>query len=100
MQMLDEYQPTKTFLELDQCTNPLDIIAVVLLLIEFFYPLIYKMQRIIKTDTSHKTITFAVLVPDEVDTNGDVISADEITKTAHNFMENLEDKTINVDHKP
>lgn len=56
-------------------------------------------NRIIKTSDSHKTVTFAVLVPDEVDYNKDVITKDEIIKTAHNFVENLDLKKINVDHK-
>ena len=37
--------------------------------------------------------------PDEVDYNKDVITKDEIIKTAHNFVENLDLKKINVDHK-
>ena len=57
------------------------------------------MERIIKTDESHKTVTFAVLVPDEPDYNGDVIDADEITKTAHNFAMNLWEKVVNVNHE-
>lgn len=56
------------------------------------------MDRIIKTNDSHKTVTFAVLVPDEPDLNNDVISADEIVKTAHNFVESLDLKKINIDH--
>ena len=58
------------------------------------------MQRIAKTDESHKTITFAVLVPNEVDYNKDIIDANEIIKTAHDFMLNLDDKAVNIDHKP
>lgn len=57
------------------------------------------MQNIVKTSEVHKTITFAVLIPNEVDLNNDTIDADEIIKTAHNFVENLDLKKINVDHK-
>lgn len=57
------------------------------------------MNTIVKTNESHKTITFAVLIPNEVDLNMDIISADEIVKTAHNFVENLDLKKINVDHQ-
>lgn len=57
------------------------------------------MQRIIKTNESHKTVTFAVLVPDEIDLNNDAISKDEIVKTAHEFVASLNLKKINVDHK-
>lgn len=56
-------------------------------------------QRVFKTDSTHKTITFVALVPDEVDLNNSSISADEIVKTAHDFMENLQEKVVNVDHK-
>ena len=56
------------------------------------------MDRIVKTSESHQTVTFAVLVPDEPDLNNDVISADEIVKTAHNFVESLDLKKINIDH--
>jgi hypothetical protein len=38
-------------------------------------------------------------VPDEEDRNGDIISAEEIIKTAHEFMANIWDKFLNIDHK-
>lgn len=56
-------------------------------------------NNIAKTSETHKTITFAILVPNEVDLNGDVIPKDEIVKTAHNFVETLDLKKVNVDHK-
>lgn len=56
-------------------------------------------NKITKTSETHKTITFAILVPDEVDLNGDMIPKDEIVKTAHNFVETLDLKKVNVDHK-
>lgn len=56
------------------------------------------MQRVIKANVSQKTVTFVALVPDEVDANDSVISADEIAKTAHDFMMNLQYKTVNVNH--
>lgn len=57
------------------------------------------MDRILKTDSGHKTITFAVLVPDEPDLAGDIISKDEIVKTAHNFVESLDIKKVNINHQ-
>jgi hypothetical protein len=54
--------------------------------------------RLIKSDMQHNTIMFVVLVPDEEDRNGDIISIDEITKTAHEFMINVNEKKVNVDH--
>lgn len=56
-------------------------------------------MRILKTDTSHRTATFVVLEPDVEDRNGDVISADEIVKTAHEFVRNIAAKFVNIDHK-
>jgi len=57
-----------------------------------------KMQ-IIKTDNSFNTVLFVALVPFETDRNGDVITDDEITKTAHDFVRNLNTKAVNVDHE-
>lgn len=47
----------------------------------------------------HNTVVFAVLVPNEIDRNGDYITVDEITKTAHNFVINLHEKKVNIDHQ-
>jgi len=55
--------------------------------------------KIIKTDNSFNTVLFVALAPDEEDRNGDVITEDEITKTAHDFIRNLNKKAVNVDHK-
>lgn len=57
------------------------------------------MIKLLKTDDSHKTVSFCILVPDEEDRNGDIISAEEIIKTAHEFMANIWDKFLNIDHK-
>lgn len=54
---------------------------------------------ILKSDTSHHTASFVVLEPDTVDRNGDSISADEIVKTAHEFVLNLQKKAINFNHE-
>lgn len=54
--------------------------------------------QIIKTDNSFNTVLFVALVPDEVDRNWDIITLEEITKTAHEFMSNVNDKSLNVDH--
>lgn len=56
-------------------------------------------MQIIKTDNSFNTVLFVALVPFETDRNGDVITADEITKTAHDFVLNLSKKAVNVDHE-
>lgn len=56
-------------------------------------------SKLVKTSDLHKTVTFVVLEPDVEDRNGDIIEADEIIKTAHNFVINLNKKYINVDHE-
>lgn len=58
------------------------------------------MQRIIKTDHTHRTATFVILEPEVEDRNGDIISADEIIKTAHNFVRGLPEKRVNMNHEP
>jgi len=55
-------------------------------------------DKICKTDSWHNTVTFVVLEPDVADRNWDIISEDEIINTAHEFMINLADKKINIDH--
>ena len=54
--------------------------------------------QIIKTDNSFNTVLFVALVPFETDRNGDIITDEEITKTAHDFVKNLSKKKVNVDH--
>ena len=54
--------------------------------------------QIIKKLSWFSTILFVALAPDEADRNGDIINEEEITKTAHEFMENLQDKKIDIDH--
>lgn len=53
----------------------------------------------IKKIESQNSALFIALVPDEVDLNGDKITAEEIKKTAYEFMKNLQEKAVNVDHK-
>lgn len=48
---------------------------------------------------THRTAVFVVLEPEVVDRNGDIVSADTITETAHDFVLNLAEKAVNVDHK-
>lgn len=55
-------------------------------------------MQIIKTDNSFNTVLFVALVPLEIDRNGDIITEEEITKTAHDFVRNLNKKAVNVDH--
>ena len=57
------------------------------------------MIKLLKTNDTHKTVSFCVLTPDEEDRNWDIISEDEIIKTAHNFGENIWEKFLNIDHK-
>ena len=65
-----------------------------------FYFLAEKMEfRNIKKIESQNTALFIALVPDEVDLNGDKISAEEIKKAAYEFMKNLQDKAVNIDHE-
>lgn len=42
---------------------------------------------------------FVVLTPNVADRNGDIMSEDQIIKTAHEFVINLAQKSINVDHQ-
>jgi len=56
-------------------------------------------MQIIKTDNSFNTVLFVALAPDEEDRNGDTITLEEITKTAHDFVLNLSKKAVNVDHE-
>lgn len=65
-----------------------------------FYFLAEKMEfRNIKKIESQNTALFIALVPDEVDLNRDKISAEEIKKAAYEFMKNLQDKAVNIDHE-
>lgn len=57
------------------------------------------LEKIASQDSVHKIITFPVLVPDEKDLNGDIITQDEIVKTAINFALSLGTKQINFDHQ-
>lgn len=56
-------------------------------------------SKLVKTSDLHNTVTFVVLEPDTEDLNGDIISKDEIIKTAHEFVLNLSKKYINVNHE-
>ena len=59
-----------------------------------------KKLKVLKSEAViHNTISFVALEPDIVDYNGDIISKDEIIKVAHNFMINLQDKVVNVNHQ-
>lgn len=57
-------------------------------------------MKIFKTQQEiHNTVSFVALEPDVVDYNGDIINKDEIIKVAHDFMINLQDKVVNVNHQ-
>jgi len=57
--------------------------------------------KVIKKETKNwfNTVLLTALVPDEVDRNGDIITQEEITKTAYEFAKNLHKKEVNIDHK-
>ncbi len=55
---------------------------------------------IFNKNSTHRTATFVILVPDVEDYHGHVFTADEIIKTAHEFMQNIKDKYVNVNHEP
>lgn len=57
------------------------------------------MKKLINKNDKNNTILFVVLVPDEVDRNWDIITEQEITKTAHDFVINLTEKKVNIDHE-
>lgn len=57
------------------------------------------MIKLLKTNDTHKTISFCILTPNITDRNWDVISEDEIIKTAHEFGWNMQNKFLNIDHK-
>jgi len=57
------------------------------------------MIKLLKTDDNHKTISFCVLTPDIEDRNGDIISEEEIIKTAHEFWASMQNKFLNIDHE-
>lgn len=57
------------------------------------------LTAIVKQNDTHNTVTYAVLVPEVEDRNGQRISEDEIIKTAHEFGSNLAIKKINRNHK-
>lgn len=56
------------------------------------------MIKLLKTDDNHKTISFCVLTPNIEDRNGDIITPEEIIKTAHDFWANMQEKFLNIDH--
>jgi len=57
-----------------------------------------KELQIISKEAWFNTILFVALAPDEVDRNWDLITETEITKTAYEFMQNLHEKTVDIDH--
>ena len=70
---------------------------------EFIFYFIEKMSKqlqIISKEAWFNTILFVALAPDEVDRNWDLITETEITKTAYEFMQNLWEKVVDVDHNP
>ena len=57
------------------------------------------MMELLKTNDIHKTVSFCILTPWIEDRNWDIISEDEIIKTAHDFWANMSLKFLNIDHK-
>ncbi len=56
-------------------------------------------KKAVRKIESMNTVLFIALVPDEEDGNGDIITADEIKKAAYEFMINLQDKVVNINHE-
>lgn len=56
-------------------------------------------KKAVRKIESMNTVLFIALVPDEEDGNGDIITAEEIKKTAYEFMINLQNKVVNVNHE-
>ena len=67
----------------------------------FFFSIIWKDMKpiAVKKIETQNTVLFIALVPDEMDWNWDVISAEEIKKAAYEFMLNLQNKKVNVNHE-
>lgn len=67
----------------------------------FIVPMKHQMktERIIKTETTNQTATFVILEPGVIDLNGQEISEEEIIKTAHEFVINITEKYVNVNHQ-
>jgi len=68
-------------------------------------PLIFKssdnkleMQRVIKVDAEKGLLYCTVMACDEVDTDGEMVSADEVRKAAHNFLKKSDVKRIDKNH--
>ena len=55
------------------------------------------MIKLLKIDNKHKTVSFCILTPDIEDRNWDVITSEEIIKTAHDFGANMQNKFLNID---
>lgn len=56
-------------------------------------------KNIVRKIESLNTVLMIALVPDEEDGNGDIITAEEIKKAAYEFMINLPDKAVNINHE-
>ncbi len=54
---------------------------------------------LLKANDSHQTAIFVVLEPETIDRNGDIVSVDTITEACHDFMLNLEEKAVNLNHE-
>lgn len=56
-------------------------------------------KNIVRKVESLNTVLMIALVPDEEDGNGDIITAEEIKKAAYEFMKNLHEKKVNINHE-
>jgi len=54
-------------------------------------------MRLLKADQEKQYVLGVVLEPDTVDTQGDIVSADEIERAAHQFM--VESRVVGKDHR-
>lgn len=51
------------------------------------------------TKSSNNVFEYPLLIPDMIDRNGDMISADEIMKSAIEFWKNMTEKIVNINHE-
>lgn len=57
-------------------------------------------QKILKSSNGHMTAVFVVMEPGVEDRNGDVVEVAAITEAAHEFMDGLASKSVNLNHQP
>lgn len=61
-------------------------------------PPVFTTERVLKTDPAKKRIYSLVYIPNEVDTQGEFTTPEEIEKAAYSFMKELNARNIDVEH--